>query len=346
MPVYKQGYRRWENRELAGRFGRWLAITRAGVALTGRSRWLRRFLYVAWLPLLYYSFAFFVVGRLTEASTVEKVEQTWQFAVFQGMFGNALTDEFLSDPASFRPLVWSLLLHTFLRYTQVVSVMIVVAITGPRLVSEDLRSRALALYFSKPIGRVDYLVGKLGVVGFWVGMVSFVPCVALYAVSIAFSPSIDTLLQTWHIVPRIALFSLILIVGTGAPMLALSALSPNPRLLGFAWAGLWVLSSVASFILHLALRPPWDPVPQDASTDWSGLLSLWTNFNAVSYRVFDIGSRMGPVAEISSEARDWQQSLEAGHHWGWSLLLIAVASALSLLIVSLRVGRPGEAGAR
>ena len=346
MPVYRQGYRRWEERALAGRAWRWLAITRAGVALTARSRWLRRFLYVAWLPLLYYAFAFFVVGRLTEASTVARVENTWQFAVFQGLFGGALTERFLEDPASFRPLVWSLLLHMFLRYTQVVSVMIVVAITGPRLVSEDLRSRALALYFSKPIGRVDYLVGKLGVVGFWVGMVSFVPCLGLYALSIVFSPSLDTLLHTWHMVPRIAAFSLILIVGTGAPMLALSALNPNPRLLGFAWAGLWVLSSVASSIVYLTLRPPWEEATTHAGTDWSGLVSLWTNFDAVSFRVFDIASRMGPVAEVSPDAQSWLERLQPGHDWRWSMLLIALASALSLVVVAWRVGRPGEAGAR
>lgn len=346
MAVYRQGYRRWEERAVVGRAWRWLAITRAGVALTGRSKWLRRFVLVAWLPLLYYALAFFLVGQLTDVSTLEKAEDLWQFQVLRGLFGGPLVDRFVSDPAAFRPLVWSLILHMFLRYTQVVSVMIVVAIVGPRLVSEDLRSRALALYFSKPLGRVDYVLGKLGVVGFWVAMVSFVPCLVLYGLSIAFSPSLETLAGTWHLVPRLLLYSLVLVLGTGAPMLALSALTPNPRFLGFLWTGGWVMSSVASTILHHALHPVWQKAPVERGLDWTGLVSFGANFDAISFALLEVGQRMGPVAEVSAEAKEWLAELELGHPWTWSLGLVLGLAALSLLTVSWRIGRPGEGGAR
>ena len=347
MPVYRQGYRRWRG-ELAGRGWRWLAITRAGVALTARSRWLRRFVLVAWLPLLYYALLFFLVGQATELRNVQRLEDEWRFQVLRGLFGGSLTERFIADPAAFRPVIWSLLLHLFLRYTQVFSVMIVVAIVGPRLVSEDLRSRALALYFSKPIGRVDYILGKLGVVAFWVATVSLLPGLALYALSIAFSPSLETLSQTWHLLPRLGLYSLILVVGTGAPMLALSSLTPNPRFLGFAWAAAWVMSSVASSILRFALHPPLPRGSIEAASggDWTGLVSFSANFHAVSFRLFEIGTQMAPVAAINPRAERWVKRLAYDHDWSWSLGLIVAVSVVSLALVAWRVGRPGEAGAR
>lgn len=347
MPVYRQGYRRWKG-ELAGRGWRWLAITRAGVALTARSRWLRRFVLVAWLPLLYYALVFFLVGQATELKNVQRVEDDFRFQVLRGLFGGALADRFIEDPAAFRPLIWSLLMHMFLRYTQVFSVMIVVAIVGPRLVSEDLRSRSLALYFSKPIGRLDYIAGKLGVVAFWVATVSFLPCLALYALSIAFSPSLETLAQTWHLLPRLFLYSLILVIGTGAPMLALSALTPNPRFLGFAWAAAWVMSGLASTILRFALfRQPGRGEPlAPPGEDWTGLISFSANFHAVSYRLFEIGPQMVPVAAINTRAERWVRRLAYDHDWTWSLGLIAATAVVSLALVAWRVGRPGEAGAR
>ena len=55
MPVYGTGYRRSEG-QLRCRYFRWFTIARAGVRLTARSQWLKRFLLVAWLPLLYWGF--------------------------------------------------------------------------------------------------------------------------------------------------------------------------------------------------------------------------------------------------------------------------------------------------
>lgn len=339
MPIVASGYRRWEGTR-RGRLGRFLVIARAGVHVTGRSRWLWRFVLLAWVPLLYYGLAFFAVGQLTEARTVDAAKDMWQFQMLRGMFGGPLAERFLDDPTAQRPAIWAALIHLFMHYTQIFCVMIVVAIVGPRLVSEDLRSRALALYLARPITRVDYVAGKLAVVCFWVGMVTLLPALVLYALSIVFSPSVATFTQTVGVVPRVVAVSVLLMVGAGAPMLALSSIFPQPRFLAFLWAGAWVMSSVASRVLSLALYPG------TREGDWTGLLSVSANFDAVAFRLFDIEGLLRPAADVSPRLTRLVEGLSHGHDWTWSLALILVVAAASLAVVAVRVGRPGEAASR
>ena len=346
MPIHARGYGQWRG-ELRGQGLRWLTIARWGIRLSGKSKWLRRLVLVAWLPLLYYVLMFFVVGRLTELNTLERAQELWQYQALRGLFGTAFTDAFVADPGAYRPAIWAVLIHFFMHWTQIFCVMIVVAVVGPRLVSDDLQSRALALYFSKPLTRVDYVVGKLAVVSFWVGAVTLAPSLVLYALSIAFSPGVETLFQTASIVPKVVVYAGFLMLGTGAPMLALSSLTPNPRLLGFLWAGCWVMSSVASFVLSQTLFPAFGRRGlQGVEGNWTGLVSFSKNLDAVGFRLFELEELLRPVAEVSPNADKLLRTLSYGHDWRLSLALILGLAAASLALVFRRIGRPGEAGAR
>jgi ABC-type transport system involved in multi-copper enzyme maturation permease subunit len=346
MPIYDKGYRRYEGNRRS-RFYRWWTVAREGVRLTARGKWLRRFVLIAWLPLLYYAFVFFVVGRMTDAATLEKAKAMWQFEIMRGMFGGPLTEEFIRNPGSFRPMIWSLLVHFFMHYTQIFSVMIVVAIIGPKLVAEDLTSRALDVYFSRPLTRLDYLLGKFAVASFWIGMVTLLPALFLYLVSIAFSPSFQTVAQTIGILPKIAAFSLFLMLGCGLPMLALSSLVGSPRFLSFLWAGFWVLTYVASRILSLTMFPPFRTVgrgpPVPAEGNWTGLLSYSSNLDAVGFRLFDLEALMRPAAEASPQAGFLLARLSYGHSWVWSLLIVLGLAAVSVWVVFRRTRAPDEA---
>ncbi len=73
---------------------------------------------------------------------------------------------FNADPSTARHEVWSLLLMTFFRYPQAVLMVLLVGMIAPPLISQDFRSRAFLLYFSRPITPVEYVFGKAMVV--WV----------------------------------------------------------------------------------------------------------------------------------------------------------------------------------
>jgi ABC-type transport system involved in multi-copper enzyme maturation permease subunit len=342
MPIYDKGYRRWQG-ELRGRFYRWFTIARAGIRQSGKGKWLRRFILIAWMPLLYYGLVFFVVGQLTTVESMEKAQSMWQFQVLRGMFSRPLIESFIADPASFRLTIWSILIHFFMHYTQIFCVMIVVAIVGPKLISEDIKTRALSVYFSRPLTRVDYVVGKLAVVSFWVGAVTLLPSLALYFLSIAFSPGFDTLAQTLIIVPKIVTYSLLLMLGCGLVMLALSSMIRNPRFLGFAWAGFWVMTSVASNMLSQALFPRIGSSSEaSVKGDWTGMLSFSANFDAVGLRLFNIEALAEPAAQQDEKVRELLNRLTYGHDWGWSLLIVAGLAVISAFVIFHRIGKAEE----
>lgn len=318
MPLLEKGYRRWDG-ALRGRFFRWLTIAQMGVRLAFRGKWIRRFLMLAWLPLLYYSLVFFVVGQVTRIEALQQAQRMWQYDVMMLLFGEGIPERLVTDPAALRLPIWALLFHLFMHYTQVFCVMIVVAIVGPKLVSEDLKSRALSLYFVRPLTRRDYVLGKLAVVSFFVAAVTLAPALALYAVSIAFSPRLDTLVQTFVVVPKIFLFSLLLMVVCGLVMLALSSLITQARFLGFAWAGFWVLSAVAAKVLSWTLFPAGRGNGAPAKGDWTGLVSFSANFDAVGFALFDLEGTLRQVGTESGFFRVLRERLSYGHDWWWSL---------------------------
>lgn len=343
MGIASKGYTHWDG-ALGGQALRWLTIARWGVLQTGRSKWVRRLVIVAWLPLLWWTIAFFVFGWATDVSTVAQAEDTVMFKFLQARYGGALADSFVRDPTSFRPMLWSALIYYFLRYTQLFLVMLVVAVVGPKLVSEDLQSRSLALYFAKPLTRFDYVAGKLCVVGFWVAMVTVIPTLVLYGLSVLASPSVETLAQTWTVVPRVLAYSVLLMLATGAPMLALSSLTSNTRFLGFLWAGIWVMSHVASGILSLATT-----VGRGADAighNWTGLLSCSKNLDSIAFRLLDIDNVLAPATKLSARAAKAMSKLSYDHDWRISLALVLVVAAVSLAVVTVRIGRPGEAGSK
>ena len=76
--------------------------------------------------------------------------------------------------------------------------MLLVLVVGPDLVSQDLRFNALPLYFSRPLRRIDYFLGKLGVIALFLAAVAVVPAVAAYLLGVAFSLDFAVVRDTWR----------------------------------------------------------------------------------------------------------------------------------------------------
>ena len=127
--------------------------------------------------------------------------------------------------------------------------MLLVVIAGPNLISRDLRFNALPLYFSRPLTRLDYFLGKLGVIATLVAAVAIAPAVAAYALGVCFSLELSVIRDTWRLLPASLLYGLVIVASAGPLMLALSSLSRRSLYVGIAWAGLWVISSAAAGVL-------------------------------------------------------------------------------------------------
>lgn len=247
MPIHELGYRHWEGPLRAPLLRAW-AIARTGIAIAFRGKALRRLMLFAWAPLLYYGVLFFAVGYVTDSSHQINCFDV-SFTIVRRLFGTEFAQRMLSEPESIRSAVWSLVFYYFFAYSQSFLTFLIVAIVGPPLISQDVRSKAFLVYFSKPITRLEYLLGKATVLLFAMFLVTLLPALVLYILSIGFSPSVGTLLDTGMTLVRITLASLVIAVPVTALVLFLSSLTRDWRYAAFGWVAIWLLGELAFRVL-------------------------------------------------------------------------------------------------
>jgi ABC-2 type transport system permease protein len=242
MPIFDQGYQHWQGK-LSGHAWRWLTITRRGVRAQWTSRWVRVVLLLAWLPALALILVLVFWGLFEQQA--EMVMPIIQFF--------RLPKEMMAGPHAFRTTVWTLAYEYFFQF-EMFFAMILVLLVGPNLISQDLRFNALPLYFSRPLRRIDYFVGKLGVIATFLGAVAVVPAVLAYVLGVVFSLDLGVIRDTAHLLPAALGYGLLIVLSAGTLMLALSSLSRNSRYIGALWVGVWFVSSGLATVLSIIHR--------------------------------------------------------------------------------------------
>ena len=282
MPIFDQGYQHWQGR-LRGHAWRWLAITRQGVRQQGRRRWTKWLITSAFAPAL--ALAGFLVfwGLFEQKSTLLQPFM----ALIQG-----LPEEVRNGPKVYRSAVWTYAFEVFFSFSTFFSMLLVLAV-GPDLVSQDLRFNAFPLYLSRPLRRVDYFAGKLGVIAVFLGAVTIGPAVAAYVLGLAFSFDLGVLKDTWRLLVGSAGYGLIVVLSAGTLMLAISSLSKNSRLVGAAWVVLWVVSNVSASVLQETVRK-----------DWCPLVSYTSNLDRLRAEMLDTESARKKFLELYLAGRE------------------------------------------
>jgi len=150
MPVYERGYRHWEH---SGKSATppWWAIARRGIMGPLKRRGLLFLLVVAWVPAIVKGGILFFTYKMGELSK---------------LVGGEWTDV---SAAGFR---------SFLEW-QMPWVLIILAIIGSGLITKDRQENGLALYFARPLGLRDYVLGKGLVTLFYYFAVTLFPVLAL-----------------------------------------------------------------------------------------------------------------------------------------------------------------------
>ncbi len=155
---------------------------------------------------------------------------------------------------------------------QAFSLAVLFAASGCGVISEDLRFRTFQLYFSKPLSRPDYAIGKsLGL--FMLGsLVSVIPAVVVGTMRTAFFYQNDyfkDVLQQSAI--GIGLSAAITAVITGI-VVGLSALTPRTGYVVLSWIGVIFVPLIMSGIVAVAT----------GGADWALLWSLTGAFHVVA----------------------------------------------------------------
>ena len=106
------------------------------------------------------------------------------------------------------------------------------------LIADDRRTNALQLYLSKPLTRVEYVLGKLVPPVAFVLSVTLLPALLLLILQIVFSGSLTFLRANLFLLPAITLFSLAQALLSACAILALSSLSKSRRFVAVMYAGI------------------------------------------------------------------------------------------------------------
>jgi ABC-2 type transport system permease protein len=234
MPIFDQGYQHWDG-ELSGHFWRWLAITRHGVRTQLRNRWTRLVLLAALAPALALAGFLVLWGLLEQRSALIE-------PLLLLLRKESEMRELLDDSGAFRTTIWTLAYSYFFQIQNLFTLLIVLLV-GPSLISQDLRFNAMPLYFARPLRRFDYFLGKLGVIGVFLGMVTIAPAMFAYVLGVVFSSEFAVVKDTFHLLAASLLYGVIVVLSAGTLMLALSALSRNSRYVAFMWIGFWVITA-------------------------------------------------------------------------------------------------------
>ena len=218
-PIHDQSYRRYQGvREPLGRG--WLVIMRAGIrAMLSRKAFVALQI-IAWAPFVVRAVQMYFVTNYPQAASLVPVDAR--------MF------------------------HSFIDQ-QSVFVFFVTIYAGAGLIANDRRANALQIYLSKPLMRVEYIGGKLGVLLFYLLGVTLVPALLLLLLQILFSGSFTFIRENLFLIPAVTLASLVRVLVSAFTMLALSALSKSSRYVAILYAGAVFFSEALFGVLRIIL---------------------------------------------------------------------------------------------
>jgi ABC-2 type transport system permease protein len=202
--IREKGYTHWDGSLAEPRFPGW-PITRTGIQLAFKRKMFRFFFAGAFMP------AFVALGGLYVSERLEDFK-----ALVQS--NRALIN---IDPKYF---------NTFLTSNFVLfSIVLILVFAAAGLIADDLKHNSLQLYFSRPLRKKDYLLGKMSVVAFFVLALTALPWLILVIFKLIFAGSFKFFLEYPWLPLSILGYSALLTVFFAFYVLLLSALSKNTR---------------------------------------------------------------------------------------------------------------------
>lgn len=286
MAVYAQSYEPWSG-SYTGRLARIWAMVRPGLVQPFRNVW----------TLIVVLLAFVMVGG-------------WVLILF-AVASSQLVEAFAAGNHIYRQEFYSNLLFSMI-------LAVLGATVGSSLVANDLRHRALLMYFSRAITRVDYVAGKFLTLILFLLFVTLGPGLVLYIGQFGIGLERLTAGQRLADLGSLVLHALVLVVPMSAVVLAFSSLTSRAYLAGILWAAFFFSSTGFSEILQATLQE-----------DWTRLLS-WTHLTST------LGEHLWQVREIKAGLLSRPPPAPDGH-WGAPLLILSSITVFALAVVHRRV---------
>jgi ABC-2 type transport system permease protein len=210
----------------------------------------------------------------------------------------------------------------YAQYLRVVSVVLLLfsATAGPELLCPDRQTNVLALYFTRPLSRADYLLAKAGALLLVMGLIAMLPLVVLFLGNVLTAPGAMKYLGD-HLadIPRILLAGCVLTVFYSVVALAIASLTERRSIAVAVQLGVFLASGVVVSIIFFTAH--------FSGRRWVTLLALQQLPDRFVDWVFG-----EPYAQGSMAA-------EAGLPGPTYLAAIAVVTVLAAALLTWRISR-------
>jgi ABC-type transport system involved in multi-copper enzyme maturation permease subunit len=137
------------------------------------------------------------------------------------------------------------------------------ALVGAPLIAEDRRAHALPLYFSRPIGHIEYVAGKAMCAASFLACMLLLPRIILYAVDIGLSDAGGSAVAQLPTLLNSCVVGVLGVVIFTAISLGVSSVTERPTYGSLFLIGVIVITTALAFHLRV-LDPTWLVVSPDA----------------------------------------------------------------------------------
>jgi len=282
MSIREKGYTHWQGKLKESRFP-WLPITKWGIKLTFRKKFFKLLFFGSLTPALVYLAGIYISERLEDFKFMVK----------------GPTDFLEVNPAYFK----SYFTNDFLLFV----IVMILVFCGAGLISDDLKYNSLQLYFSRPLRKIDYFMGKMSVIVFFLFILTLIPGLVLWIMKLIFSGSFRFIARYPWLPLSVIGYSLFVTGFFAVYTLFLSSLSKNRRYVAIFIFGVYVFSDILFGIFYGIFK-----------NHYFALLSLKSNLQQVGSFLF-------------------VQKTPYNFSWLYSFLILSLLSILGVFILKKRV---------
>ena len=294
MPIDIASYRRWEGRARATPFAA-LAIASTMIRRRMRNRLVRVIIFA--FILLASGLAALIFYFTLQGEGDPMLQQRLQQFGLANVNVLAVLNRFFDTRVGF----WAFLLA---------------ALVGAPVIAEDRRAHALPLYFSRPIGHIEYVIGKAACPAFFLALLLILPRIAMYGVELAFSTVDGVAMKQMPTLLRSCADGALGVVLFTSISIGVSSLTERPTYAALFLLGVGVLTTgLSHFLSHVLDNPAWLAV------------SPWAC-------VHRIGLDLLPVPSMLSDDTKYLEELKVATAWtGFGLW---TALSLGTLVARIR----------
>jgi len=289
VPVYHQTYAHYTGRYLPRNI-LWTLIAQSGLKHTWRKKGFRILLMISSVQFLIQSFRIYMAAN----SDLLKYLGFNNPHEFQDIL--AINDTFY---------------YHFLN-VQIFFCFLITLVAGADIISADRRTKALVLYLSKPLTRLDYLFGKGAVVLFYLYVVTLLQALLLMFLQAFFTDNWSYLTGNTQLILRIFAYANVIVLPFLLLILAFSSLSRSKIAAATMFCTVFMIPQPMTLILKNMLNNPMFRGLNEK--DWWSLLSYQTICEQMGNAIF-------------------HQRLPYNLPWIWHAAVLAIVCILAAVVL-------------